>query len=489
MPLFEKIRSQTDSALARAFFIIIVLVFVFWGVGANSGQRTQVVAEVNGDSIYYTDVQNIMRRMQRNENMNEAELIQMRTDAIESLIEQRALETFSQDLQLAVSDTEVSLQLLEIEAFKGPDGKFDAEIYDQILSREAFSKTIFEEQQRESLRVRKLQNLLVDSIVVTDKEVEDRLRKTSTTIDVSWIRVPESAVLSFIQVADSDVQSFVASDLTSIEERYNNDKSRLYDLPERVIYESVRIPKASDADATVIENFKAQLLEIRTGVESGQLMKDLAIQKGLSYGNPSLPTAADQLPENTANALFAAESNTVLDVIEIDDALVLYRVIEKVAAEQKSLDDVKNSIALQILQEQRKTEESKKLAQQIRALYEANSSEELQTILSTYNLELQNQTEVRLINPEINDLRDAPELMISLQNVTQAGVLPNVYTTTDGFVVANVVNYTQENNPEMESMLKQFIRSQIQNERTKIAIDSYIKEIVSSADVQRTPLQ
>ena len=125
MPFFEKIRSQTDSALARAFFVVIVLVFVFWGVGVNSGQRTQVVAEVNGESIYYTDVQKIMRRMQRNESLNEDEVIQLRTDAIEELIKQRALQTYTKDMGIEVSDTEISLQLLEIDAFKGPDGKFD----------------------------------------------------------------------------------------------------------------------------------------------------------------------------------------------------------------------------------------------------------------------------------------------------------------------------------------------------------------------------
>ena len=112
--------------MARAFLLSFVLVFVFWG-WCQFGQRTQVVAEVNGESIYYTDVQKIMRRMQRNESLNEDEVLQLRSDAIEELIKQTALQTYTKDMGIEVSDTEISLQLLEIDAFKGPDGKFDAD--------------------------------------------------------------------------------------------------------------------------------------------------------------------------------------------------------------------------------------------------------------------------------------------------------------------------------------------------------------------------
>ena len=122
-------------------FVVIVLVFVFWGVGVDPGQRTQVVAEVMVNRFTKTDVQ-IIRRMQRNESLNEDEVLQLRSDAIEELIKQTAVQTYTKDMGIEVSDTEISLQLLEIDAFKGPDGKFDAELYDQILSREAYSKNI-----------------------------------------------------------------------------------------------------------------------------------------------------------------------------------------------------------------------------------------------------------------------------------------------------------------------------------------------------------
>ena len=100
-----------------------------------------------------------------------------------------------------------------------------------------------------------------------------------------------------------------------------------------------------------------------------------------------------------------------------------------------------------------------------------------------------NQKDVRLANPEIPSLRDAEELTLRLQSVDKVGVLPKIYASTDGWIVAKIVNYSQDSNPEMQAMLKQYIRSQMQNERTQIAINSYVQEIVNNADVTRIPLQ
>ena len=63
------------------------------GVGVNSGQRTQVVAEVNGESIYYTDVQKSC------EECSAMKICWMKFfnsgDAIEELIKQTALQTYT----------------------------------------------------------------------------------------------------------------------------------------------------------------------------------------------------------------------------------------------------------------------------------------------------------------------------------------------------------------------------------------------------------
>ena len=57
MSIFENIRSQTNSTAARVLFVVVVLVFVFWGVGGNTGPRSTVYAEVNGKRITNAETQ------------------------------------------------------------------------------------------------------------------------------------------------------------------------------------------------------------------------------------------------------------------------------------------------------------------------------------------------------------------------------------------------------------------------------------------------
>ena len=56
MPLFDKIRKQTDSTFARVFFVIIVLTFVFWGLVNPNAPQAETYAEVNGIRILNTQV-------------------------------------------------------------------------------------------------------------------------------------------------------------------------------------------------------------------------------------------------------------------------------------------------------------------------------------------------------------------------------------------------------------------------------------------------
>src|SRR5438105_2740629 len=51
-------RRRTRSSVIKVLFSIIVLVFIFWGVGGPvSGSRPDVVADINGQTVSYKDFQ------------------------------------------------------------------------------------------------------------------------------------------------------------------------------------------------------------------------------------------------------------------------------------------------------------------------------------------------------------------------------------------------------------------------------------------------
>ncbi|MCB9745239.1 MAG: SurA N-terminal domain-containing protein [Alphaproteobacteria bacterium] len=57
-------RAGTDSFFIQAVFVVIIVSFIFWGVGGD-GPASQTVAQVNGQRITDTEFQRILLRYVR----------------------------------------------------------------------------------------------------------------------------------------------------------------------------------------------------------------------------------------------------------------------------------------------------------------------------------------------------------------------------------------------------------------------------------------
>ena len=86
MGLFEGIRSRTNSVPAQIFFGLVVLVFVFWGVGGNGGPQTTTYATVNGERINNADVQRVARYKNQRQEQNKDEREKQMQSVIEEMI-------------------------------------------------------------------------------------------------------------------------------------------------------------------------------------------------------------------------------------------------------------------------------------------------------------------------------------------------------------------------------------------------------------------
>ena len=71
---------------------------------------------------------------------------------------------------LKISDDELRSAIMKIPAFS-PQGKFDQKTYEYYLQRENMTPAVFETEQREFMLRKKLENLIEDSVDVTDAEL------------------------------------------------------------------------------------------------------------------------------------------------------------------------------------------------------------------------------------------------------------------------------------------------------------------------------
>ena len=480
MALFQKIRSQTDSTIARLMFIAVVLVFVFWGVGA-SGPRTRTIAEVNGKRITDIDLQKLMRVYGRQQQgaLNDDEVLKMQDNALEELIATKALLQEAERLDVEVSDQEIAFQILQFEGFKGPDGKFSEELYDQILSREGFTQGAYESQIRQDITLSKIRSLVNKSVYVSDAEVKRMHREFSTEMTVSWVRVPEFAVKKKVVVSGADIDAKIASSTEELKQIYEADLERVYKRPEQIRYESLRLNLEED---TVIEDAKAKMAALREEAVGGAKLAELAARDGLEHKASGAGdwSAKPQLAPEIGEVLFGAELGAVTEVLEPNGALTIMVVLEKNPAKEIPFEEAQRDIASEQLKTEKLGAEMKELAEQVKNQWKAGEVQE--QVLAEYGLQIDSAGPFPLIQPQLPGAGNSPELFAALKLVEEPKVLDGVYSTNGGLIVAKVDEIQSSNTVDADRE-QAALRARLEQQRNMEFFAAYQQDIVKNSEV------
>jgi peptidyl-prolyl cis-trans isomerase D len=158
-----------------AIVILITVTFLFFGIYPSSVSGS-MVANVNGDIITGEELNRVYRNLHDTykqifkDQFNEAMTKTLRTQALRELVQGRLLVQEAGRMGLKISDDELRGAIMKIPAFS-PQGKFDQRIYEYYLQRENITPAVFETEQREFMLRKKLENLIGDSVEVTDAEL------------------------------------------------------------------------------------------------------------------------------------------------------------------------------------------------------------------------------------------------------------------------------------------------------------------------------
>ncbi len=193
--MLRYMRENTGSWIIKILLGLVILVFIFLGMGSNSSRRHTRAAMVDDQVITMTEFQRSyeavveqMRRMfgkQINEKM--LKMLQAKKQAINRLIDQRLLLKEADRLSMDVSDKELRDSLLAIPAFRR-DGVFDLRTYRRVLAANRLTPEIFEADQRKSLKETKVKNFVLENVSVSNMEAGEWYRYKNTKIGIDYIR-------------------------------------------------------------------------------------------------------------------------------------------------------------------------------------------------------------------------------------------------------------------------------------------------------------
>ncbi|WP_035236463.1 peptidylprolyl isomerase [Desulfobacter vibrioformis] len=294
--MLRYLRENTGNWIIKFFLGIIIIVFVFLGVGSmNAGKHNQV-ATVNDQAItlaeYRDAYQRMIQRLQQQFGTSlDDDLIKslnVKQHAVNSLIDQKILEIEAQKLKIVVSDEELKQDLLSVKAFQ-KDGAFDMDLYKRVLGQNAMTPETFEAMQRKLIRNTKLQRMVFNGITVGNREAQAWYSFNNTEASIHYILIDPGTFsdvtageeqihaqydkhhdlymsepkrkVEFLVFAPEDFKDKVKIDETAIRDFYDQNLAR-FTTPEQVEASHILIRVDENADEQTVAKAREEALSV-----------------------------------------------------------------------------------------------------------------------------------------------------------------------------------------------------------------------------------
>lgn len=421
--MLSLMRKHAGTWMIKLILGAIVVVFVFWGVGSYTSQRSVRVASINGDGItldeYRSSYNRLLNQMKRNfgNNLND-EMIKslgLEKQALDQLIDRRLMLQAAEELDIRVPDTELAASIREIEAFQAA-GNFDPRRYRQVLGLNRISPEEFEANQRQDLAIAKMNSLITSSAKVSDLEIESVYKSENASVEVAYLFFDPSKydqiTPSAEEVAayfDENKQAYKTEPMRKVRYLHFNPKSyeakvevndeEISDYYENNIdkFEEAKtvearhilIKVAQDASAEEDQKARERIEEIlkmaRTGQDFGELAKKYSEGPSKDRGGQLGAFRREVMVKPFADKAFSTAAGEISDPVRTQFGWHIIKVEKVNPAKTKTLAEAKQEIRKQLVDERAKY----MAADEAEAVYESIfDGEQLDSVAQARNLTL-----------------------------------------------------------------------------------------------------
>jgi peptidyl-prolyl cis-trans isomerase D len=374
--MLRGLRNASSNWLGKSIMIAVVgflaLSFAIWGIGdIFRGFGRSTVAKIGGTEItienfrtlYNDRLQQFSRQFGRPISADQARTMGLDRIVIGQLIAEIVLDERARSLGLALSDAEVSKQIMTDPAFLGPNGQFDRFRFEATIRNAGYTEPRFVAEQRRRLLRRELAGTistglsapkaLVDAVNRYDNEqrsIEYVLLDRAQAGDIPQpspeelakyfderkilFRAPEYRKLVIVSLIPSEQARWIEISDADLKRAYEERRAR-YVTPERRHILQVDFPNAEAAQAAADRIAKgAKLDEIAKELGKTEKDIDLGTVAKAAVIDRAAGDAAFALKEGEVSAPVKGRFGTVLvQVLKIEPEQV--RPFEQVAGELK----------------------------------------------------------------------------------------------------------------------------------------------------------
>ncbi len=476
--MLDPMRKHAQSWGVKIVFGLIIIVFVFWGVGNFRGDKATVLATIDGQPVLIKDYEKAYQESLRlvkskNPDVTDKDLQEggFRWQVFSNLVTTRLLEDQGKKLGITVTADELRAEIAKIPAFQNESKQFDAKRYENLLKSNGVTPGEFEDDFRQNLLMEKLAAYVSLPATVTEAEARsifDFMREqavisyipfksedftkgyaptadqiktyyearkdqfaTPAQIKIEFVEFTPKALAKPAEVSDADIAA-----------SYEANKKK-YAKPEQVRVRHFLIMLPPDAPKEVVDAAEAKLKDLASKLKAGA---DFASLLPKNPNNPdgligedwawlpkgSLPKEFGAFEEKA----FALKKDEISAPVRTSLGLHLIQAGDHQAAGERTLAEVKDDIRAELAEQKA----ADRLAKAMDAVQEkVASGEDLAKAAAGEKLELKASEFFAQQNPPA-DLGLTDQAMAALFKMQKGEVSDTPLSTQDGFLMARVAD-------------------------------------------------
>ncbi|MCB0280940.1 MAG: SurA N-terminal domain-containing protein [Calditrichae bacterium] len=212
--------------MSKAVFIIIAVAFIGlivfeWGADVGRGGADTTVGEVNGRKLSYNEFNDMYQNVYQNERartqgeIDERTLDALRNRVWDQFVQSTLLQEEMDKLNIAVTDSEIVYQIMNYpldELKQNPglqtNGVFDMSKYRAALNDPNVPWNQIEEFYRQQIPFKKLQNIITNSVRVSESEIKDDYFRKNIKAKVEYLAILSARFQSNIEASDAEIEEF-----------------------------------------------------------------------------------------------------------------------------------------------------------------------------------------------------------------------------------------------------------------------------------------
>ena len=223
------IREHADSWMIKSILWLIIFAFVgtifySWGMGGSTSGGGGVIASVDGKKILqgeyertFNNLVDFYRQQFRNQFSNDMiKKLDLKNQALEALIQKKILLIEAEKQNIQVSNEEVISYIKKLAAFQS-NNKFNDAAYRNYIKSQKLTPGEFEEGQRETLLLDKLEKIFRTHSKASKSEIIEEYSSQESKVKLEYVRFTSDHFKSKSKITDQALKDYFQANKTKFE--------------------------------------------------------------------------------------------------------------------------------------------------------------------------------------------------------------------------------------------------------------------------------